>query len=224
MELDIDIKGAVVCYSGGCDSLTLLHLVMGAGIKPIHVLTFDYNQRHKKEIQYATKICGDYQLPQFIYHLNLHEFGRSPLVDPKIDVPPQFESKQELTVVPYRNTMFLVNAAAHATIHKLEAVFIGAVYEDLSAYPDCRPEYFNIMQRALRLADNHHHLRIIAPFNTWQKDRIIKLGHIAYHIDYSKAWTCYKGGEKHCGVCDACIERKVSFKSADLIDPTEYDQ
>lgn len=218
-------NGAVVCYSGGCDSLTMLaHLVKGrVPPKNLHVLNFDYGQRHKKEMDFAERICDDWGIQRYVYKLNLADFGRSPLVDSDIDVPSQKDAKQELTVVPFRNTMFLVTAAAHATIHNIDDIYLGPVREDWPAYPDCRPEYFAAMQHALRLADQHAGLRIVTPFIDWYKHEIVQLGVEAYNLDYSNAWTCYKGKEKHCGVCDACVERKESFQKANLPDPTEYE-
>lgn len=217
------IDSAVVCFSGGCDSLTLLYYVLRMeGLRQVHAVSFFYGQRHKKEIEYAREICSALEVPHFIYNVDLSVFGRSPLIDPNVSIPAHSEKNQPLTVVPFRNTLFLVFAAAHATIHGLEAVALGVVKDDLESYPDCRPEYFSAMQKALRLADRHHSLKIFTPFDELRKDEVVKLG-VDLGVDYSKAWTCYKGEGKHCGICDACVERKRSFSLAGLKDPVEYD-
>ena len=217
-------SGAVVCYSGGCDSLTLLHVAMNDYVydkSKVHAVSFDYDQRHIKEIEYAKKVCDNLKISHFIYDINL-SFGRSPLVSREIEVPDQTENKQQLTVVPYRNTMFLVTAAAHATIYDFDTIYLGAVREDQAAYPDCRPAYFDSMQQALRLGDFNHLLNVETPFVTMPKSEVIHMGVNGFSLDYSDAWTCYKGGEIHCGTCDACVERKRSFAEAKIVDRTEY--
>lgn len=115
--------------------------------------------------------------------------------------------------------MFAVMAAAYATVHGFDAIALGPTMEDLPEYPDCRPEYFDALQRALRLADRHHHLDIVTPYITTWKKEVITIG-LGLDVPYHLTHTCYEGRWLDpCRMCDACKEREASFLANNTTDP-----
>lgn len=211
----------LVSLSGGADSVTLLYdAIEQYGRKNVGGVYFYYGQRHSPGEQEAINAIADCLLMTYqTINVDLSQFGRSPLTDMNLSVPAQEEKKQGITVVPYRNTMFLVMAAAKATVEGFDTIALGATYEDLAEYPDCRPVYFDAMQKALRLADRHHHLRIWTPYVDMRKRDVIALGKDLY-VPYEFTHTCYEGVyQKPCRKCDACKEREQSFLDNGIVDP-----
>jgi len=210
---------AVVSLSGGADSTTMLHLAM-AECHEVAAISVFYGQRHKKELECAKAVCIEYNIPHKIVDFTtLSVFGGSPLVDMNIDIPAQAENKQSVTVVPYRNIFLTTLAAAYAHQLGYNTIYMGATWEDLANYPDCRPEFFEHLNRTLRSGGTIHDLEIRTPFINVKKNMIILLGYERLGVDYSKTWTCYRGGEKPCMECDACRERAESFYLNGLKDP-----
>lgn len=214
-------KKVLVSFSGGADSTTVLsfayHIYGKQNVQPVY---FYYGQKHYPGEWNA--LAALKQKMGFTAHrldIDLKQFGRSTLTDPNVDVPNQDEGRQASTVVPFRNTMFLVHLAAKAVVEGYDIIALGPTFEDLAEYPDCRPAYFESMQQSLRLADRHHHLQIWTPYVAMKKAEVIKQG-LQYRVPYEWTWTCYNGvWNKPCRTCDACREREASFNENNLEDP-----
>ena len=124
------------------------------------------------------------------------------------------------TVVPNRNMIMLAVAGGWAIANKADRLAYGAHTGDHAIYPDCRPEFVRTMREALRLAD-WHQLELITPFVGLSKAEIVKRG-AELGVDFASTWSCYEGGEIHCGACGTCFERREAFEQAGVADPTEY--
>ncbi|SRR5215204_174325 len=217
------MERAIVSFSGGADSTTLLYS-MRSILKPENVLPmyFDYGQRHKTgELHAVHNICEALRIECVLMDaFNLTRFGRSPLTDLRMAVPRQVDGKQAETVVPYRNSFFILSAAAYAVTNGYDTICIGATKEDLAAYPDCRPAYFDAMQQLLRLGDRGHNLTIYTPWIEWTKAQVVHLGITTHEVPYSLTHTCYQGKyQDPCRVCDACKEREAGFRALNMQDP-----
>ena len=209
---------AVVLLSGGMDSSTLLYYSLKIH-KEVHVVIINYNQRHKKEVEHAKRIAEKVNVSFTQVNIQLPSFEGSPLVDPNSSVPKQSDNKQATTVVPLRNTFFLLHACAVATSIGAQDVYLGAVEDDQLSYPDCRPEFFEAFQTMLSSQESN--LRINYPFVGLKKDKIVALGQ-ELSVPWYMTWTCYQGKEKECGKCDACNQRLLAIKNNNIIDPIEY--
>ncbi len=220
-------KEAVVIISGGMDSVTLLYQVIAWGYK-VHALSFDYGQKHKKELEYAKTQCEAVGADHIIVDLSpLNALLKSALTDKDIEVPEGHYAAENMkaTVVPNRNSIMLAIAVGHAVSLNAQRVFAGMHSGDHPIYPDCRPEFVEAFNKAEVLANKgymHPDFMIEAPFINISKADIAKKG-LNLGIDYSGTWSCYKGGEKHCGKCGTCVERKEAFQLIGAIDTTEYE-
>ena len=219
---------AIAIVSGGLDSITLAYLLHAEGYN-LHLLSFDYGQRHKKELTFA-ELCAKRLNAEFdvvdLSILGKHLKG-SALTD-DISVPDGHYAAPDMaiTVVPNRNAIMLSIAYGIAVAENAELVAIGAHGGDHFIYPDCRPEFivsFDTMQRRAVEGFGHPKLRLEAPFLHLGKHQIVKLGSVL-QVPYGDTWSCYKGGEKHCGTCGTCVERKEAFELAGVLDPTEYER
>lgn len=209
---------AVVLLSGGMDSTTLLYFAKKVH-DHVYALIINYNQRHKKEIDHAIEIAKKTNTPYFVLNLEMPKYSGSPLVDSNIMIPDQDEKKQKLTVVPLRNTYFLLHSCGFAIQKQADDIYIGAVQDDYNAYLDCRPEYFKSFQNMLEIQNIHLNIRF--PFVKMKKEKIISLGE-QLNVPWHLTWTCYQGNDKACGKCDACKERLNAFKFNKIQDPIEY--
>jgi len=217
------MKKDVVCiYSGGMDSFTLVNEAQHEGV--LHsCLSFDYGQRHVKELQYAARWCESYGVPHHVIDLRSltpHLLGSSLTDNVPMPEGHYAEDNMKLTVVPSRNTIMLAVASAYAVSHKLAAVRYGAHAGDHTIYPDCREEYVSAMNTVTLLA-NWHRVRIEAPYLEMTKVGILERG-FELGLDYAQSWTCYKGGELACGKCGSCQERLEAFAHWNEKDPLEY--
>ncbi len=216
---------AVVLLSGGIDSSTTLYYAKDKGYD-CHCLIFDYGQRHKKEIESAKKVarvCGaGWQVVKF----DLPWKG-SALLDKKMKIPKrrgpsEMTNKIPSTYVPARNTIFLSFATSYAEAIGAKAIFIGANAIDFSGYPDCRPAYYNIfrklIKRATKVGVEGNGIKIFTPLIKMTKAQIIRLG-MRLKVPYKYSWSCYKGGNRPCLVCDSCILRAKGFDETGFIDP-----
>ena len=220
-------KKAVLIGSGGIDSTTLLYKLIADGYKPV-VLTFLYGQKHNKEIEYVNKTCSALK----IKNLNVDITGikdllqGSALTDSKINIPEvpetaEFYDTLKTTIVPNRNSIFLTLAVAYAQSTGCDHIFFGAHYSDRGVYPDCRKEFVEMFEKCQILANDNEQLRVSAPFVDLDKTDIIKLGN-KLGVPFENTWSCYKGEQKHCGVCSSCRERKRAFIQSGAHDPTVY--
>lgn len=216
---------AVVLLSGGLDSTTLLYWVVNEGYEP-HVLSFDYGQRHKKELGFAKKTCEKLGAEHKTIDItSMHELlSGSALIDEGIKVPEEHYSheSQKATIVPNRNAIMLNIAIGYAVSLGADRVFYAAHYNDREIYPDCRAEFINSQNETAKLANDTPELEIIAPFVGKTKADIVKIaGELG--VPFEDTWSCYKGGRKHCGVCGTCRERIEAFELSKLKDAIEYE-
>lgn len=222
------MKKAVVLLSGGLDSTTVLYMAKSEGYD-VYALSFDYGQRHSKEItcakQVAEKACVKEHI---IVKTNMNAWGGSALTDKNIDVPEGDENREDIpvTYVPARNMIFLAYAASYAEAIGAQDIFIGVSEVDYSGYVDCRQEFIDAMENAINAGtvcavEKGKKLKIHAPLIHMKKADEIKLG-LKLGVDYSMTWTCYTGGDEACGVCDSCLLRMKAFKEAGVEDSIKY--
>ena len=219
-------KKALVLFSGGLDSTTMLAMVKSDGYE-ITALTINYNQRHVSEIDFSKKSLSQLQInKQIIFDLDLSKIGGSALTD-NIPVPIDSNDNIPTTYVPARNTIFLSLASSFAERLNISDIFIGANIIDYSGYPDCRPEFIKSFEKTINLGTKlgveGSHFRIHTPLIKMTKAEIIKKGY-SLGVDYSLTLSCYNptDGGLACGKCDSCKFRKDGFKDAGLPDPTKY--
>ena len=215
----------VVIYSGGMDSFTVLHKAIEQG-KDVYPLTFNYGQRHSKEIDYAARVCQELAVPHKVVDIsaiNQLMTGSSLPVDSDLDIPQGHyeEDSMKSTVVPNRNMVLLSMAIAYAVSIDANAVYYGAHSGDHAIYPDCRPEFVHKMNEVSQIA-NYEPVDIVSPYIANNKIEILADG-LRMGLDYGKSWTCYNGREKACGVCGSCVERLEAFSANDLSDPLSYE-
>lgn len=217
---------AIVCFSGGMDSTTLATLYHDMGFK-LGLLSFDYGQRHgTSELKAARAVAKHFNAAHHVLDLSFlgDLLPGSALTDPEVDVPDGHyaEESMKATVVPNRNAIMANIAIGIASAAKADVMALGVHAGDHAVYPDCRPEFIVALRDCASLAlDGFHAPEIQAPFVHMSKTEVaaeaFRLG-APLHL----SWSCYKGGEKHCGTCGTCVERKEAFKDAGLVDPTEY--
>ena len=213
---------AIVLFSGGLDSTTLLYYVQSQKYQP-YCLIFDYGQRHRKEIEHAKRLARKLHCEFQVVKIALPWQGSS-LLDKTMALPQREQiNPKEIpsTYVPARNIIFLSFAVSWAEALGANAVFIGANAIDYSGYPDCRPEFFNAFQRTLKKGLKSgvegNDIKIYAPFLRKTKAQIIRLG-MKFKVPYHLTWSCYEGGRTPCGKCDSCLLRRRGFEEAGYTD------
>lgn len=213
----------VVIYSGGMDSFTVLNKAIAEG-KEVYALTFNYGQRHVKEIEVARKVCEHLGVSHKVIdirEINSLLAGSSLTDDIEIPEGHYEEESMKSTVVPNRNMVLLSLAIADAVSLKASEVYYGAHSGDHAIYPDCRPEFVKKMNEVSLLA-NYEPVHIVTPYLNNSKIEILADG-LRMGLDYSDTWTCYNGREKACGKCGACVERLEAFRENGVDDPLEYE-
>jgi 7-cyano-7-deazaguanine synthase len=214
---------AVVLFSGGLDSTVLVHHLLQEKAD-LKLLSIDYGQRHHKEIISSTQIAESLGVPHFVLSLpSLGQLlGGSALTDQEISLPEGHFAVYSIkaTVVPNRNMILLSLAAGHAISLKYDTVAYAAHAGDHTIYPDCRPEFADSMAHALTLAD-WSSINLLRPFVHWSKADLVRHGK-KIGVPFEKTWSCYAGGDVHCGKCGTCVERKEAFELVGLSDPTQY--
>lgn len=224
------MKGLVL-LSGGLDS-TVLAALAKASCRELIALSFDYNQRHKNELDSARAVAHTLGVPHIIASLPSFLLSGSSLTFS--GKPAKNRSFDEMTTggipstyVPARNTLFLANALSLAESQGVNRLFFGANSYDRNSYPDCRPAYFEAFNRLLPLAtkaadDPSLTIQIVTPFVHWTKKEIIEEG-LRLKAPLPLSWSCYDPFQgRHCGLCDACLLRKKGFQEAQCFDPTHY--
>ncbi len=219
---------AVIIFSGGLDSTVLCYKAVSDNFD-VHAITILYGQRHSREVEGAKKIAGILGINHRVIDLsNINELLQgSALTDSNIEVPEVPETTEHYetlksTIVPNRNAIFLSVAIGFSESIKANHIFFGAHHSDRGVYPDCRKEFVEAFETAERLANDNPELSISAPFVEMDKSEIVTLGN-KLGVPFEHTWTCYVGGELHCGVCSACNERKRAFREAGVTDPTVYE-
>lgn len=223
---------AYVLLSGGIDSTTCLYLANANFQKVVGVSLF-YGQRHKKEIEYAKKSCAALNIPHETLDVS-SIVPKTMLTDPDQAIPNMSYDQitgVSPTYVPFRNGLLLAAAASlvHGRYEMEKAqgewgLYFGAHAEDARnwAYPDCTPEFIGAMANAI-FVGTYQKIRLHTPLEWLSKQEIIKLG-TRFGVSWFNTWSCYAGGENHCGTCPTCRARKIGFKLAYVDDPTQYDQ
>ncbi len=218
----------VVLMSGGLDSAVTAWLANEPDVD-LYALSFQYGQRHDKELQCAKALSEKLGVLQHkvITGVPLDQIGGSALTDDAIQVPDKGEEGGiPVTWVPQRNSLFLTLAYAWAEVIGATEVWLGANVVDYSGYPDCRPEFFNAMDSALNLASKRfvetgQHIRIVTPIIYRSKAEEVEMG-LQLGVPFELTWSCYKGEEKACGACDSCRIRLRAFEQAGVEDPIAY--
>ena len=230
---------AIVLFSGGLDSTTILALAKHLGYR-CYALSVNYGQKHSSELEAAKQIARLLAVERHeMIHLDLPRFGGSALTDHSLHIPTSndranLNTKEPvipITYVPARNTIMLSLALAWAESIASLDIFYGANAVDYSGYPDCRPEYVRSFEAMANLAtkagveslDPENSFRIHAPIIQMSKAEIIRLG-TEMGINYSQTVSCYQANTngEACGICEACQLRKTGFRQAGISDPTRY--
>jgi 7-cyano-7-deazaguanine synthase len=213
----------IVIYSGGLDSTVLVYDLLAKG-DVVKALSFDYGQRHSKETEFARRVANDLGIEHRIADLRTITplIGGSSLTTPEVSVPDGHytEENMKVTVVPNRNMIMLSVAAGWAISLRFDQVAFGAHSGDHTIYPDCREAFAEAVHRALSLAD-WHQVRLVRPFVQMTKADIVTRG-AELGVPFERTWSCYKGGNQHCGRCGTCVERREAFYLAGVADPTDY--
>lgn len=218
------MKKAVVLLSGGLDSSVAIHLAKSEGFE-VYALSFDYGQRHNKELQCAKMVAQKVGAVEHnVISLNMNLWGGSSLTDTHCNIENGDINRTDIpaTYVPARNMVFLSVAASYAEAIGAQDIFIGVSEVDYSGYVDCRKDFIDAMETAINkgtvaAVENNKPFHIHTPFINMTKAEEIKLGE-KLHVDWSHTWSCYRGGEKPCGTCDSCLLRARAFKEANVID------
>lgn len=220
----------VVIFSGGLDSTVLLYRALEEfGAKQVHALSFDYGQRHFKELRCANDVI--IKLPHVIpwQVVNLSSLQRAKIIkgssqtgDLEVPYGHYNDDNMKTTVVPNRNMIMLSVAIAYAVSYEISNVWFGAHGGDHAIYPDCRQEFVEAMDKASQLG-NWFPVQVSAPYleDRMDKTDIVMLG-ARLKVPFELTWSCYEGQETHCGRCGTCVERREAFEQAGVKDPTYY--
>lgn len=217
------MKDSVIIVSGGMDSVTLLHEMkdrIALGV------SFDYGSNHNaREIAFAGLHCERLGIRHIVIKLDfMCRYFKSSLLEGAGAVPEGHyeDDNMKSTVVPFRNGIMLSVAAGIAESNGLRYLMIANHGGDHAIYPDCRPEFIRAMSDATKYG-TYPGIEIIAPYTCITKSDIARKGK-ALGINYAETWSCYKGGDRHCGRCGTCVERKEALRDAGIEDLTEYDE
>ena len=214
-------RDSVIIYSGGLDSTTLLYEEQQ---RIALAVTFDYGSNHAaREIACARHHCSLLGIEHVVIELAFmgRYFSSSLLSGPEAIPDGSYDdSNMHSTVVPFRNGIMLSIACGLAESRGLTRVLIANHGGDHAIYPDCRPAFVEAMDGAMR-AGTYEGVRLAAPYTNLTKADLVRSG-AALGIDYGWTYSCYRGGEHHCGTCGTCTERKEAFREAGIPDPTIY--
>ena len=218
------LSHAVVVVSGGMDSTVLAYQSVGL-FEQVDLVSVDYGQRHHTELAYAAATAERLGCRHDVVHLPVNSYlDGSALTDGTVDVPHGHYAAETMasTVVPNRNAMLISVAYGVAVARSADAVLVGVHAGDHHVYPDCRPEFIDALDRALRIGNEGlGHVVLEAPFVRRSKTDICRLGG-RLGVVWEETWSCYEGGDVHCGRCGTCVERREAFRDAAIPDPTTY--
>lgn len=217
------MKDCVIILSGGMDSTTLLYDFKD---RIALALTFDYGSNHNaREIPFARLHCERLGIPHRVISLGfMAGLFRSSLLEGADAIPVGHYADENMrsTVVPFRNGIMLSVAVGVAESEGLQYVMMANHGGDHAIYPDCRPDFVEAFDRTAQ-AGTYNGVRLLSPYVNMSKGDIARRGH-QLGIDYSETWSCYKGGERPCGQCATCVERREALAEAGIADTTVYAQ
>lgn len=220
---ELNMKDSCIIVSGGMDSITMLYdfkdcIALG--------ISFDYGSNHNgKEIPFAKMHCERLGIKHITIPLDfMHQYFKSSLLEGGDAIPEGHyeEENMKSTVVPFRNGIMLAIAVGLAESNGLKKIYIANHGGDHTIYPDCRPEFIKSFNSA-SVAGTYEGLTIEAPYTNITKADIAMRGK-ELGIDYAETWSCYKGGDIHCGKCGTCVERKEALFLAGIEDKTIYEE
>lgn len=215
------MQDSIIILSGGLDSTTMLYEYKD---DIALALSFDYGSNHNaRELAFARLHCERLGIPHIIIPLDfIHQYFRSSLLEGADAIPEgnYDDDNMRSTVVPFRNGIMLAIAAGMAETRGLSRIMMANHAGDHAIYPDCRQSFVDAMNQAIT-AGTYEGITLFTPYTNLTKADIARHGK-ALGIDYSETWSCYKGGEKHCGKCGTCTERREALREAGIIDTTEY--
>lgn len=216
-------KDALLVLSGGMDSVTMLYEYASSIDLAV---SFDYGSNHnQREIACARRNCERLGIELIVIDLSfIGRYFHSSLLEGADAIPEgdyDFDNMKS-TVVPFRNGIMLAAAAGLAESHGLKAVMIANHAGDHALYPDCRESFIRAMGAAIS-AGTYENIELRAPYTLLSKTQIAERGK-RLGVDYANTYSCYKGGEKHCGRCGTCIERRQALAEAGIPDPTPYEE
>ena len=217
------MSGHLVVLSGGLDSTVCMALAAEESGSVPQALTFDYGQRHRTELDRAAGVAGHYRAEHLVVRLDTSAWGGSALTDPSIEVPVAGSTDGiPATYVPARNSIFLAVALGVAEARGLDAVWIGVNAIDYSGYPDCRPEFIDAFRGVAATGQKRgvegDPIALRTPLIDRTKEEIVRLG-VDLGAPLHLTWSCYRGGERPCRACDACVLRARGFAAAGIDDP-----
>ncbi len=217
------MKDTVLILSGGMDSVTLLY---DQQERIALAVSFDYGANHNaREIPFAKLHCERLSIPHIIIPLNfMAKYFKSSLLEGSDAIPEGHyaDDNMKSTVVPFRNGIMLSIAVGIAESNELKYVMMANHGGDHTIYPDCTPDFVDAFDQAAQ-AGTFVRVGLLSPFVDMTKADIARRGK-ELGIDYAETWSCYKGGEKHCGKCGTCVERKEALAEAGINDPTLYEE
>lgn len=217
------MQDSIIILSGGLDSTTMLYEYKD---DIALALSFDYGSNHNaRELAFARLHCERLGIPHIIIPLDfIHQYFRSSLLEGADAIPEgnYDDDNMRSTVVPFRNGIMLAIAAGMAETRGLSRIMMANHAGDHAIYPDCRPGFVNAMSSAISNG-TYDGIDIFAPYTGITKTDIARRG-ATLGLDYSETWSCYKGGEKHCGKCGTCTERREALHDAGIKDTTEYEE
>ena len=215
-------RDSLIVISGGMDSVTMLYDYKDTIALAI---SFDYGSNHNsKEIECAAYHCNRLGIKHIVIPLNFFsQYFKSSLLEGDDAIPEGDYNEDNIhsTVVPFRNGIMLAIAAGIAESNELKRVLIANHGGDHTIYPDCRPDFIKAIDAATQ-AGTYNHVEVFAPYTNITKSDIARIGG-RLGIDYSKTWSCYRGGKIHCGRCATCLERRTALKEAGIEDNTQYE-
>jgi 7-cyano-7-deazaguanine synthase len=218
---------AVAVVSGGLDSTTLAYWLHERSVR-LTLLSFDYGQRHRKELVFARTTADALGVRHHLADLGTLGplLAGSALTDNAVEVPDGHYTDRTMraTVVPNRNAIMLDVAVALAVSLGADAVAYGAHAGDHAVYPDCRPEFLDAFRQLVVVANAGFlsaGFQVMAPFLDATKASVVRLA-ADLGVPFAHTWSCYRGGDQHCGTCGTCAERREAFALAEVADPTGY--
>lgn len=212
----------VLIHSGGLDSTVLLYKLRADGHE-VRCLGVDYGQRHRRELDAGQAICHDLGVEYRLADLKgLRPLLAGSALTDDVPVPDGHytDDTMKSTIVPNRNMIMLSAAIGWAVSLKYDAVAYAAHAGDHTIYPDCRPSFVEAVRNAARLCD-WRPIELLTPFVAQTKADIVRIG-AGLGVPFERTWSCYKGGQVHCGTCGTCVERREAFQKAGVADPTVY--